>query len=273
MKKKDLLLVKCSSCGLVFVLGAPKDFSAQDYNYYSGRRKLPVEKIYNPITGKRYDALLDKLKVFRKTNSILDIGCGEGHFISVAGKRGWNALGLEMSPQAVEVCDKLGLKVKKAELLNLQIQEGQFDAVFMFEVLEHLTQPKEYLMKIRGALRDGGALFITTPNFNSITRQLLMERWGLISREHLFYFTRKSLLNLLNECDFKILEFGIKNICLPELRRVFKKDIKRTFTSNQDLRKAIEKNKYLYFVKELVNRILNFTGTGETMELLCQKAG
>ena len=52
-----------------------------------------------------------------------------------------------MSPQAVEVCDKLGLKVKKAELLNLQIQEGQFDAVFMFEVLEHLTQPKEYLMK------------------------------------------------------------------------------------------------------------------------------
>ena len=178
-----------------------------------------------------------------------------------------------MSPQAVEVCDKLGLKVKKAELLNLQIQEGQFDAVFMFEVLEHLTQPKEYLMKIRGALRDGGALFITTPNFNSITRQLLMERWGLISREHLFYFTRKSLLNLLNECDFKILEFGIKNICLPELRRVFKKDIKRTFTSNQDLRKAIEKNKYLYFVKELVNRILNFTGTGETMELLCQKAG
>lgn len=271
VKKRDLTLVKCSGCGLVRVDNLSTTFDIRHYDYYKNRKKLSGEELYNPVTTKRYIDLLSRLECYRKNNTLFDIGCGEGHFLSVAKKMGWEANGIEKAPYAVEICNKFNINVVCADLLKIDLQNDYYDAVMMFEVLEHLTQPQEYLLKVNDILRKGGILIITTPNFNCITRFLLQERWSLIHKEHLFYFTPKTLELFLTKCNFRLIELRVKHITLPELYRLFKDKTNSVYHCNQVIRKALERNKFLSCLKYYVNKILNLTRLGESIECICQK--
>lgn len=270
-KKKDLRLLRCADCGLVQVDNLKAIFDIKHYDYYKDRLTLEEDKLYNHITTKRYINLLHKLEHYRENNTLLDIGCGEGHFLSLAKRIGWEAMGLELAPYAVDICKKFNLNVKDADLLKVDLKNDYYDAVVMFEVLEHLIKPREYLLKINDILRRKGVLVITTPNFYCIARLLLGTRWSLINKEHLFYFTPKSLKLFLRECSFEIIEIKTKHITLPELYKLFRNKTEGIYRRNQEIRRLVETNKFLNFLKYSLNKILNLTGTGESIECICQK--
>lgn len=270
-RKNSLTLVKCLGCGLVHVDNLSATFDIKHYDYYKERMKLSDDELYSPITTKRYIKLLNRLGCYRGNNALLDIGCGEGHFLSVAKKMGWQAQGLEKAPYALEICKRFNVNAMCADLLEVDLADNSYDIVMMSEVLEHLTQPREYLLKVNRILRKGGILRITTPNFNCITRFLLQDNWSLIYVEHLFYFTPKTLKSLLRKCNFKIIELRTKLITLPELRRLFTNKADDTYGDNQAIRKMIEENKFLSFLKNCVNTALDLTKMGESIECVCQK--
>jgi len=271
LEKESLVLARCAVCGVVFLNDLQNIFDSSRYDYYKDRVNQAQNEIYNPITTKRYAALLKRLEDFRKSSMLLDVGCGEGQFLNTAKSLGWLAKGLDLSPYAVEICKKFGADASCIDFLGPGLESKDYDIVTMFEVLEHLTRPKEYLLKTNAILRKGGVLVITTPNFDSITRMLLSNKWSVINAEHLFYFTSASIKRLITGCGFRIIDFKVKNITLPEYSKLFSRNSGEAYKENQQLRELAESNRFLSFLKTGINHALNITRLGETIECICQK--
>jgi len=272
-KKNELQLIKCLSCGVVQVCEPPRVFDLKLYDYYKGKANLSREELYNPITRKRFIDLLARFECYRKNNTLLDIGCGEGQFLAAAKERGWQVEGVEIAPDAVQICRRFNLpEVICGNFLELGLKKDHFDIITMFEVLEHLTKPNEFLLKAHKSLRVGGALWITTPNFNSLNRLILQNRWRWVHQEHLFYFTVSSLRRVLRAAGFEIIELKTRHIDLPEILSTLKKQSQETICStNKKLREDIEKNVFLSFLKATANMFLSMAGVGESIQCLCRK--
>lgn len=271
-KKEDLRLIKCRGCGLVLVDDPEATFDIRHYDYYKERIAWAKERLYNPITACRYVSLLTRLERYRKNNALLDIGCGEGHFLSVAKGLGWEVKGLEVAPYAVDICKRFDINVECADLLRTDLPQGRYDLVTMFEVLEHMAQPREYLLRTNALLRKGGVLVLTTPNFDCITRRMLRQKWSPIHKEHLFYYAPRSVRMLINSLGYKIIEFRVKTISLPEIWEfLVRSDADKKHVHHQNLRRAAENNALLTCFKNMVNSALNLTGLGEAIECVCQK--
>lgn len=272
LQKGELRLIKCTDCKLIQMDNLAAKFDIGHYDYYKNRINMTQEDLYNPITTKRYINLLNRLESYRKNNTILDIGCGEGQFLSVAKRLNWQIRGVEIAPYAAQICRKFNIEVDCRNLLELDLPADYYDIVVMFEVLEHLTKPKEYLLKINSILRKGGILIVTTPNYNCITRRIMQNDWSLIHKEHLFYYTPHSIKKLIKGNNFKIINFKVKIITLPELWGFFlKSGSDKTHIYHQSLRKAAEESRILACFKRLGNELFNLTELGESMECVCQK--
>lgn len=203
-------LYRCSSCGLIFVYPTPAAASAiYSADYFSGakggfgyvdydRDKEPMRAVFG-----KYLKILDSLLIGRK---LLDVGAATGFFVDLAIRRGWNAIGLEISDYATEIGRLRGLKILTGELTSIDFKPDTFNVVSMWDVIEHLAKPREAIERAAFILKTGGLLALNTPDAGSLTAKALKHRWHLlIPPEHLFYFNPKNLSNLLRKSGFKIL--------------------------------------------------------------------
>ena len=117
---------------------------------------------------------------------------------------GWNTTGLELNPSAVNFAKKRGLNVLNISLEDFK-SEKKFYAIQMYDVLEHLTNPKTTLEKIRNLLEKNGNIFIYVPNYNSATFQLLgiYNSHFIWPTHHLTYFTPETLKEFLENNGFE----------------------------------------------------------------------
>lgn len=165
---------------------------------------------YDP-TGfeRRYRPLLDLMAARAGGRGrLLEIGSGAGFFLKEAEKAGWSVVGTEIMDAAIEFATKqLGLDVRRGTAEELSLGGPPFDAVVLLDVIEHLYEPRRALAAIRAALRPGGLLVLSTPNFRSLCRVMLGSDWAVLSpAEHLFYFTHTSLDRLLADEGYARIE-------------------------------------------------------------------
>jgi 2-polyprenyl-3-methyl-5-hydroxy-6-metoxy-1,4-benzoquinol methylase len=148
--------------------------------------------------------VLDQMKPFLKSHGkILEVGCAFGYFLKTAESAGYGAAGLEIS-EAYEEARQKGLQVFPSTLENFERPEGSFDAVVMVDVFEHLSDPESTLKKCRTLLdKKSGILTMIVPDFGSISRKLLGSYWLHYKKEHLFYYSKKSLIKLLRKHGFE----------------------------------------------------------------------
>lgn len=261
-------LVQCSSCGFVFMkqIPTPAELKAH-YDTYSYDR----EQYLSPITIKNYNQLLDEFEPYRKSNKLLDVGCGMGFFLEAAKQRGWEVYGTEYSPKAIEINEKKGIKMIAGQLLSDNFPEKDFDVITSFEVIEHINNPLEEIHHIYSLLRSKGLFYCTTPNFNSLLRYYLKENYNVINYpEHLSYYTKKTLTNLLTKNGFKKLKVYAHGISITRLETSqSQKNTKEEptviigqETADEKLRVEIEKKPYLLHAKNAANLLLSATGLG-----------
>ncbi len=142
--------LECVGCGLGYfdpgVAGSAKFYAAlgRSQQYYSTTRWEFTET----------------LKRLPREPDVVDVGCGDGFFLSLVG--GTRKRGLELNPDAVRRAREKGLDVREGLLPVLQ--DASADAVTMFQVLEHVERPAEVLRDAARVLRPGGRLFIAVPN-------------------------------------------------------------------------------------------------------------
>lgn len=273
-KKQALHIFKCLTCKTVFLGNKIDNESIKDfYNYYGHNA---FSNHLSLVTKLRYENILDSLEKYRKNNTIIDVGCGAGYFLACAAKRGWRADGSEISDGAIQLAREKGQSVIKGDIADIDFEKDKYDVATLFELIEHAADPEGIIRKLSYALRRGGAIYITTPNYNSLTRKILRERWGMFNKEHLFYFMPQGLAAVLKRYNFRIMKIKTENLSLREILKVFKKsdfpDEFKIYERQEYVRHLTERGKPLFAMKKIINFCLNAHKVGETIYIFAEKS-
>jgi 2-polyprenyl-3-methyl-5-hydroxy-6-metoxy-1,4-benzoquinol methylase len=143
---------------------------------------------------------------FRPGGRLLDFGCGAGQFLGRMRDLGWNAEGVDTSAAvAGRVRHDLGASVHVGSLPHADVSPSSLDVVTMWSSLEHVHQPREVVRSARDALKPGGLLIASVPNFASWPARTFGRAWyGLDLPRHLTHFTPESLTELLRRERFRV---------------------------------------------------------------------
>lgn len=204
----------CKRCRLEFLFPQPTNETLS--SIYSGayflgskdEQSLERQELLKRATARLYlDALMPFIQ--RPKPKLLEIGCGSGDFLIEARSRGFEVEGLEYSEHAVNHANaRLGGRAVRAGSPEEKcLPDATYDIIAAFDVVEHLRNPRRSIENLRVALRPQGLLAIVTPSLDSWSRQLLGRRWIEYKTEHLTYFSRKSIGQLLERAGFKIIQF------------------------------------------------------------------
>lgn len=213
-EKSGFILRRCLNCEAVFVWPMPRRLEeTYEKEYFKNTEKkhhgyADYEKDKEPMRG-IFISYLKKFEGLAREKKIFDVGTATGYFLDLAKARGWRTAGIEISPYASLRAKEKGHDIICSETLK-GITDNEFDVVTMWDVLEHLRDPVEYLRDINKIIRtDGGFLFINTVRRDSLLAKLLGIHWHLIvPPEHLFYFSEKSLKIALDRTGFEIVWIG-----------------------------------------------------------------
>ena len=107
-----------------------------------------------------------------KSKRVLDIGSGPGFFLKRAKRRGWDVLGIEPSLAACNYSKKHNIPTIQKFFYEVDIKQiGKFDAIHIFDVLEHVNDPISILKKSYSLLKRGGIIVVEVPNdFNPLQK-------------------------------------------------------------------------------------------------------
>lgn len=199
-------VVRCTNCGLVYLNPRPsKEALMKLYNGYH-RRNGKDEHIWAMLMKKNFRNISSLLnRTFPKKGSLLDIGCGYGHFVETMRDYGWTASGIEPSSGAFEYARAKGLNVLNSSIDDINFPEGSFDVITAFYVLEHLCDPLAALKKISMMLKRNGILVLRIPHTTPIVKllALLKIKNNLYDAPfHLYDFSPATIRLLLEKAGF-----------------------------------------------------------------------
>jgi SAM-dependent methyltransferase len=135
----------------------------------------------------------------------LDVGCASGLFMEALQSHGWQVEGVELNETAARTTSaRLGVPVFVGPFEEADYPDASFDAVTMWDVLEHLHDPLASLRELRRIVRPGGVLFVRVPNAASYVARLCGRYWvGYDLPRHMVVFTPKTLKRALAQAGFE----------------------------------------------------------------------
>ena len=171
-------------------------------------------QVYESETAGRWKTSarhFDILSRFVPVGALLDVGCASGMFMSRAAANGWSVVGIEPSVRLCRLAeDRLGPsgRVLCTTLQEAPLEKETFSAVTLWDVLEHVSDPVEFLALCANLVRPSGYVVVNVPDIESIQARLLGRRWPLLLPEHLNYFNRSSLELCAGRAGLKAVHFG-----------------------------------------------------------------
>jgi 2-polyprenyl-3-methyl-5-hydroxy-6-metoxy-1,4-benzoquinol methylase len=219
LQKDGFNLERCKQCGLVQVTD---DLTGVNLEDYYGKEFFDEAYMWLQNEGKgrkrEYEKFHHRLQIIEslkpERGAILDIGCSFGFFLDVARSRGWEPTGVEIGEYAASFArERLNLKVHISELSEAVLPRAHFDAVTLWNVIEHLDNPIDELSRINAALKEGGLLVFTTSDVDSYLRKIQGFRWrAFIPPIHLVNYNYKVVDLLLKNTGFHIV---LRSVALP----------------------------------------------------------
>jgi SAM-dependent methyltransferase len=195
-------IVRCRRCGLRYA--SPRDASKGLLAKYE---QLPLDGYLSDrdsrlVTARRDVRLLQK---FVNGGPVLDVGCSAGLFLSCL-PSAFDRYGIEPGQEGARLATAVAgeYRVHAGPLDSAPFERESFTAVTLWDVIEHLPSPRAALGQIHSFLRRGGFTFIVTPDINSSFARALGRRWPHLIRQHLFYFDRGTLGQLVTDSGLRI---------------------------------------------------------------------
>ena len=137
-------------------------------------------------------------RLMPRRGRLLDVGSGLGYFLKVAQLDGWDVTGLEPQESAAKHCrDCLGIDVRVGMLQDQNFLHESFDVVTLWDVLEHVHNPIDFLCQCIELVAPGGLLVIAIPNASGWPARLFRGQWRYVMFTHLNYFTTDFIRELL----------------------------------------------------------------------------
>jgi len=209
LSRQGRTLVRCVQCGYGWIPEGLALTAAGLSIYEDGARALFQEQADYYLDEGAMDAARDKLAWVRRQaagGQLLDVGAGFGHFARAAAEY-FDVVGLEPSPFAVEWARRHLAAPLEVGTLDRRAggYQRRFDAITMFDVIEHLDDPRAALQNCYRCLAPGGRLFLSTPNFGSLVARLLGRHWYYLDLEqHVSLFSASNLTRLLADSGFDV---------------------------------------------------------------------
>lgn len=225
---KTVKVFQCVRCAMIFL--NPYTPSSEMAAVYSDSESMEhansrLAHYYDWLEGseteKFYDGCLERLsRLFSPATerSLLDVGCGNGHFLSRAKQKGWIVTGIEPSLSSSRLArENYEINVVTTDFESYHGSES-FDCVSLWDFIEHVSNPAEVLVKVRSLLKPGGIVLIATPDnyslINFLADVIYQTSLHAIERplqilfvpEHILYFTDATLKELVERSGFVMLD-------------------------------------------------------------------
>jgi 2-polyprenyl-3-methyl-5-hydroxy-6-metoxy-1,4-benzoquinol methylase len=216
-------IVKCNVCNLIYAnpqtdnVGGVEDvylkFSkgTTDADFEEALKDFTPEK--NQYMRKQFLQLKDYNKIIDFVDKpgkgiFLEIGSFAGIFLNEAKKKGWQVLGIEPLLLPAYYSEKLGVKVMRTYFdKDTDIADESIDVIVATHVIEHVSDPSEFVSKAHQVLTKGGKLILETPTYDSFVFKLLKHRERSVKCSgHIYFFTKETLSKLVEKAGFKVIK-------------------------------------------------------------------
>lgn len=211
----------CLDCGLIFL--SPRLTMAEAASLYNEDYH---DTHHEELRGWEFLKKRTLIEKFVPGGRLLDVGCGYGYFQHSLGDN-WQPVGAEVSAAACRVGrERLGADIRHGAIESLNLEPESFDAVTIWDVLEHLPDPVAELRRAHGLLRHGGVLGISTCDASALVPRAAGKYWYCINTpDHQYGFTLPWLKTALDRTGFEFREVIYHNsgfiFLTPFLRRLF----------------------------------------------------
>ncbi len=213
--------VRCDRCDTLYVAQLPPPeqveatYLAPDYHSSAAGQEARMRA--------EADA---RARILRKfgCRDVLEIGCGPGHFLDAVRDLGMRVEGVDRAHTAARARER-GHTVHDCWLQDLGPVLPRFDALAMWEVIEHVPDPKAMLLAARQWLRPGGFLALSTPSSSGLPARALGSRFPMVCPpDHLALFSRRGLTALLGAAHFDPVRWtSFSGLGREQLRRGFQR--------------------------------------------------
>jgi len=208
----NFALMQCNRCGLIYL--NPRPTFEEIGKYYPSDYPPYIQAIENEGSwfrrlDRRYGLYKRCREITRRaghSGKMLDVGCSTGVFLEGMERWGWQVQGVEMNSEVAEYArQRFDLQIFPGTLEDAHFPTGNFDLVTLWDVLEHVYDPKSTLKEIFRILRPGGWLVMSLPDPDCIEAKIFGAYWsGLDMPRHFHVFNRKVLTRLLDETGFTL---------------------------------------------------------------------
>jgi 2-polyprenyl-3-methyl-5-hydroxy-6-metoxy-1,4-benzoquinol methylase len=163
-EKSGFPVVQCRACTHRFVHPMPSQRIIDDYY---ARYWINTKNIRNgDLKIRRLKRILRRFLRHAKGKRFLDIGCNTGFGVEAARRLGYQATGIDLSDEAIEIAAKLypDNRFIKGTAQAFAGNGEQFDAVLCREVIEHMPEVHSFMEALRALMKVGGVLWLSTPD-------------------------------------------------------------------------------------------------------------
>jgi 2-polyprenyl-3-methyl-5-hydroxy-6-metoxy-1,4-benzoquinol methylase len=193
----------CEACHIA--VRSENDMPCLNIDFYGNDwAKYQLKERYNFT---RASFAFKQIKKINGVTNILDIGCGVGILVNLLNSKGYNADGIDSSKSALEFAKLYSKGNFYLASIGSFKPKHYYDLVVATQVLEHLRDPNDFLLKIKNILNVDGYLYIETPNLYSWNkRSIWRSRIGglFYGLDHRIVYTPKSLANLIERNNFSV---------------------------------------------------------------------
>lgn len=210
---------------------------AGDYQYKAITEGYRVQRFW-------HQAKLLAIRKFLPPESgdlVLDIGCGSGVISSFLGENGANVVGIDANPEAVQFAAERyaseQVKFVNAPVDDVMPVDRVVDKIYCLELIEHihLSQAGKMLDMFHRSLKDGGKVFLSTPNSRSLwpVIEWLLDHSGLVPQmgghQHVEFYHREKLASLCRAHGFIVNEIATICFLSPWLAAISRRAAERMF--------------------------------------------
>ena len=209
---------KCPKCSLECIFPQLDDetlgkvYDASYFVHYKSESDPEIVKSMKRATYTKQMRHLSEVVGAPAGKRMLDCGAATGYLAELSRELGWDSFAIEYSEFGARACEKvLGSdRVYRGQAQDSTFAanpEGKFSLITMFDFIEHVRDPRDVLRWAKQKLTTDGTLMLTTPRVGSLSWRLMGQSWfHYTSREHLWFFSPKSIEILLREYGFRSVE-------------------------------------------------------------------
>jgi len=212
-------LLRCNECGQLISQATPARYHQSMQEFDTAQGTAPVDAAEGrrfSVARRRVERLQQLTGATGNTLRLLDVGCSSGAFLEAARDMNLPARGVEPAPSAAASARAKGLDVVTGTLDSAGFEPDSFDAVTLFEVIEHLQDPLSLARDVFRVLRPGGIWLIGTANAASWTATLMGARWQYLNIEshggHVSFFSPRSIAVLAARSGFSVERIDTRNV-------------------------------------------------------------